>query len=109
MVDCKAIHDSSNFHFCTFYSKEDKLAKVVIRYLPGHISADVTVALQDIDYNIISLKQVTGKHPIQKDIDRLCGQVVRVLGYRFRSPGSIPGATRFSEKQWAWNGVHSAS
>jgi hypothetical protein len=24
-------------------------------------------------------------------------------------PGSIPGATRFSEKQWVWNGDHSAS
>jgi hypothetical protein len=24
-------------------------------------------------------------------------------------PGSIPGATRFSEKQWVWNGVHPAS
>jgi hypothetical protein len=24
-------------------------------------------------------------------------------------PGSIPGASRFSEKQWVWNGVHSAS
>jgi hypothetical protein len=24
-------------------------------------------------------------------------------------PGSIPGATTFSEKQWVWNGVHSAS
>jgi hypothetical protein len=23
-------------------------------------------------------------------------------------PGSIPGATRFPEKQWDWNGVHSA-
>jgi hypothetical protein len=23
-------------------------------------------------------------------------------------PGSIPGATRFSEQQWVWNGVHSA-
>jgi hypothetical protein len=22
--------------------------------------------------------------------------------------GSIPGASRFSEKQWVWNGVHSA-
>jgi hypothetical protein len=29
------------------------------------------------------------------NIDRLCGLVVRVLGYRFRGPGSIPGATRF--------------
>jgi hypothetical protein len=24
-------------------------------------------------------------------------------------PGAIPGATRFSEKWWVWNGVHSAS
>jgi hypothetical protein len=37
----------------------------------------------------------------QKNIllgDRLCGLVVRVLGYRFGGPGSIPGTTRFSEK-----------
>jgi hypothetical protein len=31
-------------------------------------------------------------------IDRLCGLVVRVLGYRSGGPGSIPGTTRFSEK-----------
>jgi hypothetical protein len=30
--------------------------------------------------------------------DRLCGLVVRVLGYRSRGPGQIPGATRFPEK-----------
>jgi hypothetical protein len=24
-------------------------------------------------------------------------------------PGSIPDASRFSERQWVWNGVHSAS
>jgi hypothetical protein len=40
--------------------------------------------------------------------DRLCGLVVRVPGYRCRGPGFIPGATRFSEKNWVWNGVHSA-
>jgi hypothetical protein len=28
----------------------------------------------------------------------LCGLVVRVPGYRSRGPGSIPRATRFSEK-----------
>jgi hypothetical protein len=28
--------------------------------------------------------------------DRLCGLVVRVLGYRSRGPGSIPGTTSFS-------------
>jgi hypothetical protein len=37
-------------------------------------------------------------------IDRLCGLVVRVS----EVPGSIPGATRFSEKHWVWNGVYSA-
>jgi hypothetical protein len=31
--------------------------------------------------------------------DRLCGLVVRVLGYRSRGPGSIPGTTRFSGKK----------
>jgi hypothetical protein len=30
--------------------------------------------------------------------DRLCGLVARVPGYRSRGPGSIPGATGFSEK-----------
>jgi hypothetical protein len=32
--------------------------------------------------------------------------LVRVPGYRSRGPVSIPGATRFSEKQWFWNGLH---
>jgi hypothetical protein len=40
-------------------------------------------------------------------IDCLCGLVDRVPGYRSGSPGSIPCATRFSEKYWVWNGVHS--
>jgi hypothetical protein len=31
--------------------------------------------------------------------DRLCSLVVRVLGYRFGGPGSIPGTTRFSGKK----------
>jgi hypothetical protein len=41
--------------------------------------------------------------------DRLCGLVVRDPGDISRGPDSIPGATRFSEKQWVWNRVHSAS
>jgi hypothetical protein len=41
--------------------------------------------------------------------DRLCGPVVIVSGHRSRSSGSIPGAARFPEKWWVWNGVHSAS
>jgi hypothetical protein len=40
---------------------------------------------------------------------RLCGLVIRVSGYKSRGPGSIPGATTFSEKQWVLNGIHLAS
>jgi hypothetical protein len=35
--------------------------------------------------------------------------MVRAPGYRSRGPGSILGCTRFSEKYWVWNGIHSAS
>jgi hypothetical protein len=35
--------------------------------------------------------------------------VVRVPGYRSRDLGSILSATRFSEKYFVWNGVHTAS
>jgi hypothetical protein len=48
-----------------------------------------------------------GGHVVRSD--RLCRVAVRALGYRSRGPGSIPAATRFPEKQWVWNGVHSAS
>jgi hypothetical protein len=40
--------------------------------------------------------------------DRLCGLVVRVIGYRSGGLGSIPGTTR-EKKSWVWNGVHSTS
>jgi hypothetical protein len=30
----------------------------------------------------------------ESQVDRLCGLVVRVLGYRYGGPGSIPGTTR---------------
>jgi hypothetical protein len=57
-----------------------------------------------------SYHQVIGSSDILKNIrlyliglytapDRLCGLVVRVLGYRSRGPGSIPGTTRFSGKK----------
>jgi hypothetical protein len=36
---------------------------------------------------------------IMESKDRLCGLVVRVLGYRSGGPGSIPGTARFSEKK----------
>jgi hypothetical protein len=36
--------------------------------------------------------------PLSLKIESLCGLVLRVPGYRSRGPGSIPGATTFSEK-----------
>jgi hypothetical protein len=41
--------------------------------------------------------------------DHLCGLVIRVPDYRSSGLGSIPGTTRYFEKQFVWNGVHSAS
>jgi hypothetical protein len=34
------------------------------------------------------------KQSVMREWDRLCGLVVRVLGYRSGGPGSIPGTTR---------------
>jgi hypothetical protein len=42
---------------------------------------------------------------ITSNYDRLCGLVAT----HPEVPGSIPRATRFSEKYWVSNGVHSAS
>jgi hypothetical protein len=58
------------------------------------------------DLPFLNLCIVEKQFPIYKSVslshyivyDCLCGIVVRVVGYRFRGPGSIPGATRFSEK-----------
>jgi hypothetical protein len=53
-----------NLHFSTFYTKTDKLVKAVIRHLPANISAqDMIVAFQEIDYDVISLQQMTAKRP----------------------------------------------
>jgi hypothetical protein len=41
--------------------------------------------------------------------NRLCGLVARVLATDPEVLGSILGASRFSEKQWVWKGVQSAS
>jgi hypothetical protein len=60
-----------------------------------------------IDASLVSAKKMTFSqnvwlclftkeeiYPCQKSLDRLCGLVVRVLGYRSGGPGSIPGTTR---------------
>jgi hypothetical protein len=53
--------------------------------------------------------KLRGLSPRANYTNSKCGLVVRVPGYRSSGPGLIPGATRFSEKWWVWNGVHSAS
>jgi hypothetical protein len=61
MIDYNAIQ---KFHFFTFRTNADKPVKAVIRHLPGSTSAyDITVALPEIDYDVISLKQMTAKRP----------------------------------------------
>jgi hypothetical protein len=35
---------------------------------------------------------------IKFSVDRLCGLVVRIPGYKSGGPGYIPGSTRFFEK-----------
>jgi hypothetical protein len=45
---------------------------------------------------VFPVKYELNLYVMQKKVDRLCGLVVRVLGYR--GPGSITGTTRFSEK-----------
>jgi hypothetical protein len=65
MMDYNAMQKfltGKNLHFFTFYTKTDKPVNAVIRYLPGNISAeDITVTLQESNYVVIEVKQVTAK------------------------------------------------
>jgi hypothetical protein len=47
---------------------------------------------------VLPVKDELNLYVIYKKADRLCGLVVRVPGYSFRGPSSIPGANRYSEK-----------
>jgi hypothetical protein len=48
----------------TFYTNGDKPVKAVIRHLTNNSSSeDITVALQELDYEVISVKQMTAKRP----------------------------------------------
>jgi hypothetical protein len=64
MVDHNAIQKplTEKNHFFIFYTK----VHAVIGHFPGNLSVeDITVALQEIQthFNIISMKQITAKHP----------------------------------------------
>jgi hypothetical protein len=68
--------------------KVDRLCSLVIRF-PGY-GTEMHCVSCGVRTEFI--------YVMQKKVDRLCGLVVRVPGYSSRDPGSIPGATRFSEK-----------
>jgi hypothetical protein len=83
-----------------------------IRFALWNITIAANVCKHKTYVDFLFLKARQGKYIyiyIYIYIYRVCGLVVRVPGYRSRGPGSIPGATRFSEKLWVWNGAHSAS
>jgi hypothetical protein len=67
MADYKTTQNllsQKGFPFFTFYTKGDKAVKAVIRHLPNNNSSeDITVALQEMAYEVISVKQITAKHP----------------------------------------------
>jgi hypothetical protein len=56
-----------------------------------------TVLCASVAPNYMQLIQLITVHRF-KNGGQICRLVVRVPGYRSRGPGSIPGATRFSEK-----------
>jgi hypothetical protein len=68
--------------------KVDRLSGLVER-VPGN-----TTEMYRVSYGV----RTEFIYVMQKKVDRLCGLVVRFPDYRPRCPGSIPGATRFSEK-----------
>jgi hypothetical protein len=67
MADYKAkknLLGQKDVPFFTFYTKEDKPVKAVIRHLPSNTSPeDITVAFQVLGYQVISFKQMTAKRP----------------------------------------------
>jgi hypothetical protein len=70
------------------YKKVDRLYGLVVR-VPGYRTEM---------YCIFCEVRTEFIYVMYKKVDRLCGLVVRVPGYRSRDLGSIPEATRFSEK-----------
>jgi hypothetical protein len=67
MTDYKPIQNllsQKDLPFFTFYIKGDKPVNAVIRHLPNNTSSeDITVALQELGYEVISVKQMTAKRP----------------------------------------------
>jgi hypothetical protein len=97
--------------FFTFYTKGDKPVKALIRHLPNNTSSeDITLAFQELCYEVIGVKQMTAKRPSpeggftlvslllfliilvrnQKSLDifkisSLCNIIVKVEAYKSKS------------------------
>jgi hypothetical protein len=67
MADYKTIQNplsQNGLPFFTFYTKGDKPVKAFIRHLPSNNSSDdISVALRELGYEVISVKQMTAKRP----------------------------------------------
>jgi hypothetical protein len=67
MADYKTIQNllsQKYLPFFTFYTKGEKPVKAAIRHLPINTSSeDITVARQELGYEVISLKQMTANGP----------------------------------------------
>jgi hypothetical protein len=67
MADYRLIQTSlanKGYPYFTFYTKAEKPIKAVVRHLPTNTSSEyITVALQELGYEIISVRQMTPKHP----------------------------------------------
>jgi hypothetical protein len=114
MADYKTIQNllsQKGLPFFTLYTKGDKAVKAVISHLPNNTSSeDITVALQELGYEVISDKQMTAKRsspegevnlvslPLflitlvrnQKSLDifkisSLCNIIVKVEAYKSKS------------------------
>jgi hypothetical protein len=67
MTDYKAIQNllsHKGLPRFIFYTKGEKPVKAVIRHMPNNTSSeDITVALQELGYEVFSVKQMTAKRP----------------------------------------------
>jgi hypothetical protein len=57
-----------------------------------------TMIPRDLHVVLTTKMYSANNYLVKQLLDRLCGLVASVPGYRSRGPGSIPGSTRFSEK-----------
>jgi hypothetical protein len=93
---------------CTFLLHSGFLFELLFSHEGGNNIFIRNVSWIPADYYALHPRRVEFSI-VLKYADRLCGLVVRDSGYRSRGLGSIPGATKFYEKKWVWNGVLSAS